>query len=80
MFNFNVLIPFIMCDLFNQHYYESTIFLRWLVTGDNWVCRRCGKAIKSVKELKGSRSWRLCSALLGIFKRKESRKCWLKRS
>ncbi|KKN00795.1 hypothetical protein LCGC14_1134200 [marine sediment metagenome] len=48
-------IKFIMCDLLNQHYYESTNYQRWLSTGQNWVCRRCGKAIKSVKELKGTK-------------------------
>ncbi len=49
------LIRFFMCDLLNQHYYETTIYQRWLSTGENFVCKRCGKAIKSVKELKGTK-------------------------
>ena len=51
----NVVIRFVMCDLLNQHSYESTTYLRWKGTGDNWICKRCGKAIKSVKELKGTK-------------------------
>lgn len=46
---------YIMCDLLNQHWYESTYFNRWKATGENWVCKRCGKAIKSVKEMAGTK-------------------------
>jgi hypothetical protein len=49
------IIRFVMCDLLNQHWYEPTNYVRWQVTAENWVCRRCGKTIKSVKELNGTK-------------------------
>jgi len=45
----------IFCRLLNQHYYKTTCYKRWESTGENWVCLRCGKAIKSVKELYGTK-------------------------
>lgn len=49
------IIRFIMCDLFNQHYYKPTNLARWEATGENWICQRCGKSIKSIKELIGTK-------------------------
>ncbi len=49
------IICYIMCDLFNQHWYESTTLERWKRTGENWICKRCGKAVKSVQELQGTK-------------------------
>ncbi len=46
---------YIMCGLLHQHWYEATNYERWMGTGENWVCKRCGKAVKSVKELKGTK-------------------------
>jgi len=46
---------FFMCDLLNQHWYEPTKYQRWLSNGENWVCRRCGKSIKTIKELEGTK-------------------------
>ncbi|KKN69818.1 hypothetical protein LCGC14_0437640 [marine sediment metagenome] len=46
---------YIMCDLFNQHWYEPTTKQRWIITGENWVCRRCGNSVKSIKELLGTK-------------------------
>ncbi len=44
-----------MCNLLKQHWYVGTNEARWLATKENWVCRRCGKAVRSVNELIGSK-------------------------
>ena len=49
------IVRFIMCDLLNQHWYKPTAYQRWLSSGENWVCKRCGKAVKSAKELVGTK-------------------------
>lgn len=41
----------VMCGLLNQHWYEATNYRRWLATGDNWVCKRCGNSVKSVNNV-----------------------------
>ena len=46
---------YIMCDLLNQHWYEPTIYQRWVSTKENWVCRRCGKTVKTIQELEGTK-------------------------
>ncbi len=50
-----VIARYIMCDLLNQHWYEPTIYLRWKTTGENWICQRCGKAVKTIQELEGTK-------------------------
>lgn len=44
-----------MCDWLNQHWYIATNERRWAATGENWVCKRCGKAVKSIQELMGTK-------------------------
>ena len=49
------IIRFIMCDLLNRHWYIPTAYPRWEATGENWVCQRCGNAVKSITELSGTK-------------------------
>lgn len=46
---------YIMCDLLKRHWYEATTEKRWENTGETWVCKRCGKAVKSLREMLGTK-------------------------
>lgn len=47
------MLYYLLCKLLDRmHDWQSTTYLRWLATGDNVICRRCGKAIKNCKEIK----------------------------
>jgi len=45
----------VLWPMTTTNWYEPTNYARWDATGENWVCRRCGKAIKSVWELIGTK-------------------------
>jgi len=49
------IIRYVMCKVLNQHYYEPTSLERWEVMGENWVCKRCGKAVKSIRDMIGTK-------------------------
>lgn len=44
-----------MCNLLNNHWYQATNQHRWESTGDNWVCKRCGKSLKSIRDMIGTK-------------------------